>query len=89
MEQHNRELIAKYARAAGELPEWRIYRMADATLRRAASNIPDTAPQREPEQDRIARHRRGQHLTKAEKADRIDAAGRHRQQQQDGGSVRS
>lgn len=32
LEQHNRELIAKYARAAGELPEWRVYRTIDAEV---------------------------------------------------------
>jgi pyruvate/2-oxoacid:ferredoxin oxidoreductase alpha subunit len=32
LEQHNRRLIAKYARAAEELPEWRVYRMVDAEI---------------------------------------------------------
>jgi pyruvate/2-oxoacid:ferredoxin oxidoreductase alpha subunit len=32
LEQHNRKLIAKYARAAAELPEWRVYRMVDAEV---------------------------------------------------------
>jgi pyruvate/2-oxoacid:ferredoxin oxidoreductase alpha subunit len=32
LEQHNRKLIAKYALAAGELPEWRVYRMVDAEI---------------------------------------------------------
>jgi pyruvate/2-oxoacid:ferredoxin oxidoreductase alpha subunit len=32
LELHNQALMAKYARAAGELPEWRVYRMADAEV---------------------------------------------------------
>ena len=32
LERHNRKLMAKYARAAGELAEWRIYRTVDAEV---------------------------------------------------------
>ena len=32
LERHNRKLMAKYARIAGELPEWRVYRMVDADV---------------------------------------------------------
>jgi len=32
LEAHNRKLIAKYARAAAELPAWSLYRMEDATV---------------------------------------------------------
>jgi pyruvate/2-oxoacid:ferredoxin oxidoreductase alpha subunit len=32
LEGHNRKLMAKYARAASELPEWRAYRMVDARV---------------------------------------------------------
>jgi pyruvate/2-oxoacid:ferredoxin oxidoreductase alpha subunit len=32
LEQHNRKLMAKYDRAAEDLPEWRSYRMADAEI---------------------------------------------------------
>jgi pyruvate/2-oxoacid:ferredoxin oxidoreductase alpha subunit len=32
LEEHNRKLIAKYARAAAELPAWRVYRMVDAEV---------------------------------------------------------
>jgi len=32
LEQHNRNLMAKYARAAKELPEWKTYRMDDAEV---------------------------------------------------------
>lgn len=32
LERHNRKLMAKYARATQELPEWRVYRMADAEV---------------------------------------------------------
>jgi pyruvate/2-oxoacid:ferredoxin oxidoreductase alpha subunit len=32
LEQHNRRLMAKYAVAAEELPEWRVYRMVDAEV---------------------------------------------------------
>lgn len=32
LERHNKKLMAKYARAAEELPEWRTYRMEDAKV---------------------------------------------------------
>ncbi len=32
LESHNRKLMAKYAKAAAELPEWRTYRMEDAEI---------------------------------------------------------
>jgi pyruvate/2-oxoacid:ferredoxin oxidoreductase alpha subunit len=32
LERHNRRLAAKYARAASELPEWRVHRMVDAEV---------------------------------------------------------
>lgn len=32
LEAHNRKLMAKYARAAAELPAWNLYRMDDATV---------------------------------------------------------
>lgn len=32
LEKHNRKLMAKYARAAAELPEWRSYHMDDAEI---------------------------------------------------------
>ena len=32
LEAHNKKLMAKYARAAEELAEWRVYRMADAEI---------------------------------------------------------
>jgi pyruvate/2-oxoacid:ferredoxin oxidoreductase alpha subunit len=32
LERHNRKLLAKYERAAREVPEWRSYRMDDATV---------------------------------------------------------
>jgi len=32
LERHNRKLMAKYALASGELPEWRVYRIVDADV---------------------------------------------------------
>lgn len=32
LERHNQRLMAKYARAAGELPEWRVHRMVEAEI---------------------------------------------------------